>query len=67
MTMQAQTNSPTSFDDIPYVGHSDAAEYNRLKALQGGLGYGETYGDEDTELHEALSEVMGYDIPDGRS
>lgn len=63
------TTYPTSFEDSPYISHSDAAEYNRMKDLAGSMGYGETIGDEDTELYGALAEItdLDYDVPDGRS
>lgn len=64
--MRAQTNSPT-LSESPYINHSDEAEYSRLQALAAGGGFGDPIGDEDTELQQAMAEVMGYDVPDGRS
>jgi len=60
-------NSPISSEYSPYISHSDEAEYSRLQALVGHGGLGDPIGDEDTELQGALGEIMGYDVPDGRS
>lgn len=58
--MRAMT-SQTYSEDTPYISHSDEAEYARMKELNG---YGPT-GDEDTELHEVLSEVAGFNYDGG--
>ena len=59
------TETSQTYSNSPYISHSDQAEYERLVALAGTQGYGDTLMDDASEdLREVLGD-LGYEVKDG--